>query len=188
MASKVDWKQKYYELRSKYMQAVDVAFRLGMQEGQKAAELQNLQMQLQEAQQAAMMAEQQGGGGMPGEELPPEEAMMGEGELPPEEEAPLEEDEEIVGPEEGSDKLGESIDELEGLVAKNEKDFDFTSVLKKFHQLNADDTIQKDELKTKKEKKIANILKKWDEDNPEKEVVDEDGSEETHVEDVIGQA
>lgn len=182
MASKVDWKQKYYELRSKYMQAVDVAFRLGMQEGQKAAELQVLQMQLQEAQQAAMMAEQQGGGGMPGEELPPEEAMMGE------EEVPLEEGEEIVSPEEGGDELGESINELEGLVAKNEKDFDFTSVLKKFHQLNTDDAIQKDESKTKKEKKIAKILKKWDEDNPEEDSIDEDGSEETHVEDVIGQA
>jgi len=195
MASKVDWKQKYYELRSKYMQAVDVAFRLGMQEGQKTAELQVLQMQLEEAQQAAMMAAQQGGGGMPGEELPPEEAMMGGGEeLPPEEammgeeEIPLEEGEEIVGPEESGDELGESINELEGLVAKNEKDFDFTSVLKKFHQLNTDDAIQKDESKTKKEKKIAKILKKWDEDSPEEDSIDEDGSEETHVEDVIGQA
>jgi hypothetical protein len=170
MASKVDWKQKYYELRSKYMQAVDVAFRLGMQEGQKAAELQNLQMQLQEAQQAAMMA---GGGGMPGEEMPPEE-------MPPEE--AMEEEmppEEAMAAEEGGDELGQSIDELEGLVAKNEgKEFDFTSILKKFHQFDKEENLQKDESKAKKQDKINKILKKWD----------EDGSEETDEEDVLGQA
>ena len=39
MSSKINWKQKYFELRSKYMSAIDVSFRLGFEEGQKQAEL-----------------------------------------------------------------------------------------------------------------------------------------------------
>jgi hypothetical protein len=81
--------------------------------------------------------------------------------------------------EEGGDELGQSIDELEGLVAKNEgKEFDFTSILKKFHQFDKEENLQKDESKAKKQDKINKILKKWD----------EDGSEETDEEDVLGQA
>ena len=180
MAAKTDCKQKYFELRSKYMNAVDVAFRLGMQEGQRESEMKMLQQQLQEAQ---MAAEQAAMGGMPGEELPPEEmppeeAVMEEG-LPPEEMPPEEMAE--------GDALDESIDELEGLVSKNEKEFDFTSILKKFHQYSANNSLQKDEEKDKKSNKINQILKKWDDEDQEIDI-DEDGSEETDEEDVIGQA
>jgi hypothetical protein len=174
MASKVDWKQKYFELRSKYMQAVDVAFRLGMQEGQKAAELENMQMQMQQMQEEAAMQAQMGG--MPGEEpmmeeeMPPEE-MMAEEEMGEEEMG-----EEEMG-EEG-DELGDSMDELEGMVAKGESEVDFTSVMKKFHQLENSEGLDKDEQKSKKVKKINTILEKWDDDS----------SEETDNGDPIGQA
>ena len=72
---KVDWKQKYYELRSKYMNAIDVSFKLGFEEGQKAAEFENMQMQVQQAEEEAAMQEEQAMMG--------EDPMMGGGEEMP---------------------------------------------------------------------------------------------------------
>ena len=46
MAGKVDYKQKYEGLRSKYMNAIDVAFRLGVEEGARNAEMEALQQQV----------------------------------------------------------------------------------------------------------------------------------------------
>ena len=174
---KTDWKSKYYELRSRHINAMDVSFRLGFQEGLKAAEIQNMQMQLQQAQQAAA-AGMAGGGAMPSEamggEMPPEAmggapeggAMPSEamgGEMPPEamggapeggeEEIPAEEEEP-----EGSE-LDSSISELEQLVSKNEK-IDFSKMLKSLHKSG---TNKKDILElSDKHKKIDEIFKKWD--------------------------
>jgi hypothetical protein len=161
---KTDWKSKYFELRSKHINAIDVSFRLGFQEGLKAAELQNMQMQLQQAQQAAMAAPP--GGMPPGGEMPPEEAMAQEGQMPPEggeegvpspEEAEVG-DEEVVG-EEGSDELGSSIDELEQYVSKNEK-IDFGKMMKSLHRSNVESKNSAD--LSAKHKKLEDILKKWE--------------------------
>lgn len=52
--SKIDYKQKYMELKMKYMEAVDQAFRLGFEQGQ-VQEQQN-QMAMQQQQQADLQA------------------------------------------------------------------------------------------------------------------------------------
>lgn len=179
---KTDWKSKYYELRSRHINAMDVSFRLGFQEGLKAAELQNMQMQLQQAQQAAA-AGMGGGGGMPPEMggapeaggMPPE-AMGGEmppeamgGEMPPGMEgapegmegAPEEGGEEIPQEEEEpeGDPLSSTISELENLVSKNEK-IDFSKMLKSLHKSGSKKSVSEP---SEKHKKIDDIIKKWDE-------------------------
>ncbi len=150
---KTDWKSKYYELRSRHINAMDISFRLGFQEGLKAAEIQSMQMQLQQAQQAAA-AGMSGGGEMPpeamGGEMPPE-AM---GNTPGTEEEVSSEEEEPEGSE-----LDSSIAELEKLVSKNEK-IDFSKMLKSLHKSN---NVKKNisEL-SEKHQKIDQIIKKWD--------------------------
>lgn len=63
MAGDINYKQKYQELKAKYMQAVDMAFRLGHEEGSKqAAQDQMAQQQQQQAELEAAAA-----GGMPGQ-------------------------------------------------------------------------------------------------------------------------
>lgn len=70
-----DYKLKYEDLKLKFMDAVDVSFRLGMEQGLQQAQIQQAQQQqadAQAAQQAAAMGQNpnQPGqeGGMPGEE------------------------------------------------------------------------------------------------------------------------
>lgn len=149
MNNKTNWKQKYYELRSKYLNAIDVAFRLGVEEGQKNQKMQDMEMQLQQMQEAAAMG--MGGGE---ETLPPEEGGEGvepgmEGEIPPEE----------MAAEGGGDELDASIDELEQYV-KHEDKKDLANLLKSFH---ANKKSEKMESKDSRSKKLSSILKKWDE-------------------------
>jgi hypothetical protein len=153
--SKIDWKQKYYELRSKYMNAIDVAFRLGVQEGQKNQKIMDMEMQLQQMQEAAAM----GMGGEPGmeggEELPPGEAepgMEGGEELPPED----------MAAQGDGNELDASIDELEQYVKSEEGKKDYANLLKSFHE-NKKTT--KNESKDTRVKKINSILQKWDENS-----------------------
>jgi hypothetical protein len=160
MSNKVDWKQKYMEIRSKYMNAIDTAFRLGVQEGQRIAEMENMQMQLQQAQQQAAAAAQQAAaaqsmpGGMPGEEMPPEEGGMPGEEMPPEEGGmPGEE----MPPEEG-DELGQSIDELEQYVKSEPKKIDFADLMKKTHAM----TKRESDNISERQSKVAGILSKWE--------------------------
>jgi hypothetical protein len=61
MAGEINYKQKYQELKAKYMNAVDVAFRLGFEEGSKQSQMDQANQQMQE-QAAAEQA-----GGQPGE-------------------------------------------------------------------------------------------------------------------------
>ena len=177
---KTDWKSKYYEMRSRHINAIDVSFRLGFQEGLKAAELQSMQMQLQQAQQAAA-AGMAAGGGMPPEAggMPPEMGGAPEaggmppemgGGMPPEmggaPEAGMEgapEEGEEVSPEEEEpegDPLDASIAELESLVSKNEK-IDFSKMLKSLHKSGSNKK-NISEL-SEKHKKIGDMIKKWDE-------------------------
>jgi hypothetical protein len=50
MPGEVNYKQKYLELRQKYMNSVDVAFRLGFEEGAKQSQLDNAGQQMAQAQ------------------------------------------------------------------------------------------------------------------------------------------
>lgn len=155
MSSKIDWKQKYQELRSKYLNAVDVAFRLGVQEGMRNAEIQQLQTQLQEAQaqaQAAMAASSQ----------PPigEDGMPVDDQGTPVDDQGMPVEEEMVDASEGEgegegDELDQSINELEGLV-KKEKKINVTELMKSIHKPGK---IQKSE-DSEKQKKIEELLKK----------------------------
>lgn len=75
-----DWALKYKDLKLKFMDAVDVAFRLGMEQGLQQAQVQQAQQQQADAQaqQAAMMgqpgqdpnADPSQEGQMPGQESP----------------------------------------------------------------------------------------------------------------------
>jgi RNA-binding protein YhbY len=56
-----DWKLKYEDLKLKFMDAVDVSFRLGMEQGLQQAQVQQAQQASAEAAQAAQM-------GQPGED------------------------------------------------------------------------------------------------------------------------
>jgi hypothetical protein len=159
MSNKVDWKQKYMEIRSKYMNALDTAFRLGVQEGQRIAELENMQMQLQQAQEqaaaAAQAAAQSQMGGMPGEEMPPQDGGMPGEEMPPEEGGmPGQE----MPPEEGGDELGQSIDELEQYVKNESKNIDFAKLMKKMHTMTKSEPSNISE----KQSKVKDILSKWE--------------------------
>lgn len=152
--SKVDYKQKYKELRSKYMNAVDTAFRLGYQQGQKDAEMEMMQMQLQEAQAAAQAAmggdeEMVDENGMP---IPPEEGMEPgmEGDMPPE----------IPAEEGGGDELGQSMDELESYVKHEEA----VKAMKKIHKSESTNQEKNTSINTEKRQKLDEILKKWDEE------------------------
>lgn len=152
MSSKIDWKSKYKELHSKYMNALDVSFRLGFQEGQRQAEMEMLQQQVADMQQQAAAAEE---AAMMGEEgqLPPEEGgmpMEGEEGLPMEEMA--EEGMEEMPMEEG-DELDQSIDELEGFVKKEK--FDALKLMKKLHKSEPKSS---NEEKSEKQKKIDKMF------------------------------
>lgn len=59
MSGVVNWKAKYMELKSKFMESVDVAFRLGFEQGAQQAKQDNV-MQQQQQQQDLAMAEAQG--------------------------------------------------------------------------------------------------------------------------------
>lgn len=68
MAGEINYKQKYQELKAKYMNAVDMAFRLGVEEGMKQSQLDQANQQLAEAQaQQQAMAGGDPTGGQPGD-------------------------------------------------------------------------------------------------------------------------
>ena len=53
MAGDINWKAKYQELKAKFMESVDVAFRLGFEEGAKQSYQNNAMQQQQQAQDQA---------------------------------------------------------------------------------------------------------------------------------------
>lgn len=136
----INYKQKYLELKQKYMNAVDTAFRLGYEQGSSDAQQQAMQDQMA-AQQAAEEAAAQGGG-MPGEEggAPAEGA-------PGEEQAP-----ESANP--GGSELDQHIAQLESMLGKSELTGEDLAELKK----SVDSLKQGIEIR-KSEKAIKGIAK-----------------------------
>jgi predicted ATPase len=162
MSGKVDWKQKYKELRSKYMNALDVSYRLGYQEGQKEAEFQSMQKELQAAQEAAEMEAMN-------------EEMGGEEMIPGEEGEIMEEGGEEL---EGGDELGQSIDELEQYVKGEDGKPDLTKIMKSIHKNEGKD-LEKDSSKKERSQKITKMIDNWD---------NEDSSESTENGEILGQS
>lgn len=77
--SKIDYTNKYKELRANFLSATERSYSIGYEHGQRDAMIQQMQQQQeQQMQMQAMMAQQ---GGMPpeegpeGQEMPPEESM-----------------------------------------------------------------------------------------------------------------
>ena len=97
-----DWKLKYQDLKIKFMDAVDVSFRLGFEQG--AQDAQNKQAQQQQADAQAMQQAQMGG--QPGQD--PNAPPGQEGEMPPGQE-----------PSDGSE-MDQHIAQLESMVNKSE--------------------------------------------------------------------
>lgn len=92
----IDYKMKYKELKLKFKETVDLAFRLGVTEGMRQGELQQAQQAMASAQQAAAGAQP----GQPGEEgAAPGQEMPGQ------------------GPADGSE-LDQHIGTLEGMLQK----------------------------------------------------------------------
>lgn len=66
MSGEINWRQKYQELKAKYMNAVDMAFRLGVEEGMKQGQLDNAQQQLAQSQEQNVAAAGGAAGQPPG--------------------------------------------------------------------------------------------------------------------------
>jgi len=83
MSAEINYKNKYMELRSKYMNDLDMAFRLGMEQGAQQAQQDQMAQQQAEAQQMQQAALQGQAGGAPGQDGaggPPQEgAPQGQG-------------------------------------------------------------------------------------------------------------
>lgn len=112
----VDYKQKYMDLKAKFMSSLDVSYRMGYEQGGKDAQLQNLQQQ-QEMQQQQMMAMQQ----QMGQTQEAMEGQEGGGPMSPEEQADQFMQEQQQGEiDNGISELEAGIQELSDLLSKSE--------------------------------------------------------------------
>jgi len=168
-----DYKTKYLDLRSKFLESSDVAYRLGYGDGLKEGAQAAQQQAQMEEQQAQMMAAQGGmppgaEGGMP-EQMPGEEGAtdMAAPQSGPEDDAGMGEGE--------ASELDSHIGELENLVAKGEKPsvLDMRKAVEKISSMRkSQKTIkEKGERNSTAQKRVVNnILKKWE--NETKDVTD----------------
>lgn len=113
MPAEINYKNKYMELRSKYMSDLDMAFRLGFEQGQQQAQQDQMMQQQQQAQEVQMAAAQgqaQGGfgGEQPGQPGDPEATQAGAEGAP------------SAAPEAGGSELDQHISKLEQAIAKSE--------------------------------------------------------------------
>lgn len=139
--SDIDYKDKYLDLRDKFLKSTDVAFRLGYEQGLKDAQQQQAQMQVQQQQQMAQM--QQMGQQQDPNAGQPQDPNMGQ--------------DQQVDP--NADHLGQSMDELGQAVQKSElvsrsklADFNLDHNSKKSHNMQ--------------KKIVDDIMKKWEQETP----------------------
>jgi hypothetical protein len=104
----VDYKAKYLDLKTKYQETVDLAWRLGFEQGAQQAQLDQAAQQQAEASQMAMAANGQPQPGQPGEEgeQPGQQAEGQPGQ--PQSQNP------------NGDELDQHIQKLEGMLGKSE--------------------------------------------------------------------
>lgn len=176
MSGEINWRQKYQELKSKYMNAVDMAFRLGVEEGMKQGQLDNANQQLAQAQsqmqaQGTPAADPAGGkpnnNGMPGTPdqggapdksgAPSVQPTPAEGAAPA---APMKESEHPEGSE-----LDQHIAKLESMISKTEdllgqENLDVTALNKTISDIKSLQKSYKEQLELKKSAEaISNIAK-----------------------------
>lgn len=104
MPAGINYKSKYLELRSKYIADLDMAFRLGVEEGAKQAQQQQAMEAKAQADQAAQLQAQGLNGEQPGQE--PGQEMPEEGQAPSQ-------------PEQAGSELDQHISKLEGMLGSN---------------------------------------------------------------------
>ena len=111
MSGRIDYKQKYQELKNRFMSSIDSAWRDGFENGLQQAQLDQAAQQQAQADQMAMAANGQPQPGQPGEEgaAPGEEAEQGETGQP-----------QSQNP--NGDELDQHIQKLEGMLGKSEID------------------------------------------------------------------
>jgi hypothetical protein len=114
MSNQINYKQKYQELKMKFMEAVDTAFALGFEQGQVQAQQDQMMQQQQQQLEAQQNAQQGGFGEGHGAEGSPagaeQQANPNGGEMPqePDSQNPA-----------GSE-LDQHIEKLESMVSKSE--------------------------------------------------------------------
>jgi hypothetical protein len=107
MSGEVNWKMKYQEIKAKWMDSLDMAFRAGFEEGKRQSELDNANQQIasQQQQMSGMQGQGMQGGAQPNAESSSEEMEPQQ----PDSQNPA-----------GSE-LDQHIAKLESMVAKNEQ-------------------------------------------------------------------
>jgi len=114
--SQLNYKSKYFELRSKYINDLDTAFRLGVEEGMKSAQQQQAMDAQAQAQEAQMAQAQALAGGQPGEQPGGEQPG---GNDQPGMESQSEEGQPQPGMEGQPSELDQHIGKLEGMLGQN---------------------------------------------------------------------
>jgi hypothetical protein len=163
MSGEINWKQKYQELKSKYMNAVDMAFRLGVEEGLKQGQLDSANQQL--AQASAQQQDQAAAGGAEGAD--PSAGGGAGGKLPGAKQnnngaagvpdqgngqdkagAPSIQPNPVSENPEGSE-LDQHIQKLESMIAKSEQ-FDVKDLKETINDLKSLQKSQKEQLELRK--------------------------------------
>lgn len=117
MAGEINWKSKYQEVKAKWMESVDMAFRIGFEEGLKQSQLDQVSQQMAQQQQLAGM---QAGAEQPTEQDPSQDAGdQGQGPTQPAGPGKGIEEPESENPD-GSE-LDQHIARLEGMISKSEQ-------------------------------------------------------------------
>ena len=108
--SLVDYRTKYLDLKTKYHETVDLAWRLGFEQGVQQAQLDQVVQQQAQADQMAMAANGQPQPGQPGEEDQSPEGQPGQGQDngQPQSQNP------------NGDELDQHIQKLESMLGKTE--------------------------------------------------------------------
>jgi hypothetical protein len=153
----IDYKQKYTELRAKFIESTDVAFRLGYEQGYNEGQNDQMKMTQQQPQIDPNT-------GLPIEQPGQQEQMDSMGQQQPQ----ISSDMNIMDGQQGSE-LDQHINELESLVAKGEKPtiVSLRNVITKISDLRKS---QKDYVKraeksvTWQKNVVNNLIKKMDEE------------------------
>ena len=121
--SGVDWKSKYVELRNMTKESMDVAWRMGYEQGSKDAKVDSMQQQMQAQQeQAQQMMQAQAQGHQQGADA----AMQGQ-----QAGADQAQEQQDQAQQPGNDEVGQAIGELEQIVNKFEGNSEQLEELKK---------------------------------------------------------
>ena len=105
----VNYKQKYEDLKQKFINSMDVSFNLGYEQGLQAAQLEQAQQQ----QQQQMALDQQAAAGQPGQDQPGQPGQDDAAQ-------PGAEDPTAISQNPQGDELDQHIEKLESMLGKSE--------------------------------------------------------------------